>query len=126
MTNAQYIEETTTRNYEIAVTILNQMGGRRFAVMTGAKDFTAIKDGIQFKIGRNISKANRVEIKLNGLDLYDIEFIKHRPFSIKVDHKKGEVRTIEEQSTTVRKFEDIYCDQLEELFSEVTGLYTHF
>ena len=113
-------------NKEIAITILQQLGGNRFATFTGAKDFTVIDNGLRFRIGRNSSKANRVEIKLNGCDLYDIEFIKHRPFSVKVDHKKGEVRTIEEQTTTVRRFEDIYCDQLEELFTEVTGLYTHF
>ena len=111
---------------QIAATILNQLGGNRFIAMTGAKNFLATGDGLRFSIGRNASKANRVEIKLNGLDLYDIEFTKHRPFSIKIDHKKGEVKTIEEQTTTIRKFEDIYCDQLQELFTEVTGLYTHF
>ena len=26
----------------------------------------------------------------------------------------------------VRKFADIFCDQLQELFTETTGLYTHF
>ena len=55
-----------------------------------------------------------------------MKFIKHRPFSIKIDHAKGEVKTIEEKTTTVKEFGDIYCDQLEELFTEVTGLYTHF
>ena len=113
-------------NNSIAATILRQLGGNRFITFTGAKDFIDTGDGLRFTIGRNASKANRVEIKLNGMDLYDIEFIKHRPFSFKIDHKKGEVKTIEEQTTTVRKFEDIYCDQLEELFTETTGLYTHF
>ena len=113
-------------NKEIAATILQQLGGHRFIAFTGANDFLAIDNGLRFKIGRNASKANRIEITLNGCDLYDMRFIKHRPFSIKIDHTKGEVKTIEEKSTTVKEYNDIYCDQLEELFTEATGLYTHF
>lgn len=115
-----------TYDKQIATTILNQLGGKRFVVMTGAKDFIAIDNGLRFKVGRNASKANRVEIKLNGLDLYDMTFIKYRPFSVKIDHKKGEVKTIEEKAETVREYNDIYFDQLQELFTETTGLYTHF
>lgn len=113
-------------NREIAVTILQQLGGNRFVAFTGAKDFTTIKNGLQFKIGRNASKANRIEITLNGADLYDMKFIKYRPFSVKVDHRKGEVKTIEEKSETVKEWNDVYCDQLQDLFTETTGLYTHF
>ena len=115
-----------TRNHEIATTILQQLGGNRFVAMTGAKDFLAIKNGLQFKIGRNASKANRVEIKLNGSDLYDMQFIAYRPYSVKVDHKRCEVREIPEKRTTVREYNDIFFDQLQELFTETTGLYTHF
>ena len=114
------------RNHEIATTILQQLGGNRFVAFTGAKEFIAIDNGLQFKIGRNASKTNRIKITLNGADLYDMEFIKYRPFSVKVDHKKGEVKTIEEKSETVREFNDVYFDQLQDLFTEVTGLYTHF
>ena len=113
-------------NKEIAITILQQLGGNRFVAFTGAKEFTTIKNGLQFKIGRNSSKANRVEITLNGADLYDMKFIKFRPFSVKVDHRKGEVKTIEEKSELVKEWNDVYFDQLEELFTETTGLYTHF
>ena len=113
-------------NKEIAVTILQQLGGNRFVAFTGAKDFTTINNGLRFKIGRNSSKANRIEITLNGSDLYDMKFIKYRPFSVKVDHKKMEVKTIEEKSETVKEWNDVFFDQLQELFTEVTGLYTHF
>ena len=115
-----------TYDKQIAVTILNQLGGNRFVAFTGAKDFTTIKNGLRFKIGRNASKTNRIEITLNGSDLYDMTFIKYRPFSIKVDHKKGEVKTIEEKVETLKEFKDVYFDQLQELFTDVTGLYTHF
>ena len=115
-----------TYNKQIATTILQQLGGNRFIAFTGAKEFLAIDNGLQFKIGRNASKANRIKITLNGSDLYDMEFIQYRPFSIKVDHKRGEVKTIEEKSETVRTYNDIYFDQLQDLFTETTGLYTHF
>lgn len=53
-------------------------------------------------------------------------FIKYRPFSIKIDHKKGEVKTIEEKVETVKEYNDIYFDQFQDLFTETTGMYTHF
>ena len=56
----------------IAKTILEQLGGGRFIAFTGAKDFLTIDNGLRFRIGRNASKANRVEIRLNGSDLYDM------------------------------------------------------
>lgn len=36
-------------NQEIAETILRQLGGRRFAMMTGAKDFIITKNELSFK-----------------------------------------------------------------------------
>ena len=113
-------------NKEIAATILAQLGGHRFIAMTGAKDFTAINNGLRFKIGRNASKTNRVEITLNGEDLYDMNFIKHTPYGVTINHKKGTVNIREEKTETVRKFNDVFFDQLQELFTDVTGLYTHF
>ena len=115
-----------TYNHQIATTILQQLGGNRFIAFTGAKDFMTIDNGLRFKIGRNSSKANRIEITLNGSDLYDMKFIKHRPFSIRIDHKRGEVKTIEEKTETVKEWNDVFFDQLQDLFTETTGLYTHF
>ena len=37
----------------IAKTILEQMGGRRFAVMTGSKDFIGLRNGLQMSLARN-------------------------------------------------------------------------
>ena len=113
-------------NIEIATTILNQLGGRRFVAFTGAKDFTTINNGLRFTIGRNASKANRVEIKLNGSDLYDVEFFKFSPAHLKVDHRKGTAEWIDEKRQTVRTFCDCFYDQLQELFTQTTGLYAHF
>ena len=115
-----------TYNDHIANTILHQLGGRRFIAFTGAKEFFTIDCGLRFKIGRNTSKANRVEITLNGNDLYDVKFIKFTPYSLKIDHKALTVRETQEKAVTVKEFSDIYCDCLQDIFTSVTGLVTHF
>ena len=113
-------------NKEIATTILRQLGGHRFIAMTGAKDFLAIDNGLMFKVGRNASKANRVEITLNGLDLYDIRFFRLTGGNFKVNHNKKTCEWVPVKETEVKQYNDMYCDQLQEIFTEVTGLYTHF
>lgn len=115
-----------TISQQIASTILDQLGGRRFLVMTGAKNLLATGNGLRFKIGRNASKANMVEITLNGLDLYDIRFFKYIPSKLVVNHAKQTAEWKPEKNETVKEFSDIYCDQLQELFTETTGMYTHF
>lgn len=112
-------------NTMIAETILQQLGGNKFVVMTGAKNFVALENGIKFNIGRNASKANTVKITVNGLDLYDIEFIKFTPYKITVNHKTCTVTTREEKTEVIKTYNDCYCDMLQELFTEVTGMYTH-
>lgn len=113
-------------NTMIANTILQQLGGTRFVAMTGAKNFVALENGIKFNVGRNASKANTVKITLNGLDLYDIEFIKFTPFKISVNHKTCTVTTREEKTEVIETYNDYYAEILQELFTRVTGLYTHF
>ena len=98
-------------NVEIANTILKQMGGTgRLNAMTGAKDFVAIDNGVQFKIGRNSKSINTIVIRLNGRDLYDVEFGRVRKYEYKV----------------VNKYDDVYNDMLKDLFEENTGMYLTF
>lgn len=104
-----------------AQTILNQLGGNKFIVMTGAKNFVALENGIKFNIGKNSSKANTVKITVNGLDLYDVEFIKFTPFKFNI--KTGAIR--EEKIEVIERLEDYYDDMLQDAFTRVTGLYTH-
>lgn len=101
-----------TRNQEIAQTILQQLGGvNRLRVMTGAKDFVAIENGVQFGIGRNAAGVNKVIIKLRADDTYDVEF--------------GAVRRVKlEMRYTVKdRTEGAYCDMLMNLFERATGMY---
>lgn len=110
-----------TNNQIIASSIMQQLGGSKFKAMTGCKDVYAIDNGLQFKLPSRFAKKsiNCVQIKLNGNDLYDVSFIaitnrKDPKFGVRMPFAKD-----------VSKFEDIYCDQLQEIFTRETGLDTH-
>lgn len=105
----------------IANTILSQLGGNKFLVMTGARDLINIGNGLQFTIGRNSSQANRIIIRLNGNDLYNMSFIKITKGGL--DKKTWTWK--EGQHKTIKEFNDIFFDQLQELFTQVTGMNTH-
>ena len=91
---------------QVAKTILEQLGGAgRLQVMTGAYNFVAYPNGVSFKFKNR--KVNYVKITLNGMDLYDVEFLK-----LTVNSQKK-----------VAEFEDIYFDQLIDIFEETTGMY---
>ena len=104
----------------IAQTILSQLGGNKFVAMTGAKNFFTNGNDLCFTIGKNMSKTNRVQITLNGDDTYTMTFKKFTPERMKKDFTFTEAKV-----EVVKEYEHIYCDQLQELFTEVTGMYTH-
>ena len=93
----------------IAKTILEQLGGNRFAVMTGAKNFVDCGDALSMKIGRNKTSSNYLKITLNMMDLYDVRFSR-------VSLKGGE--------RSVTEYNDVYNDSLVEVFEKHTGMYT--
>jgi len=105
---------------EIATTILTQLGGRKFAVMTGSKDFSVIKNGLTMKLAVNPSKANRLDITLNGDDTYTMRFYKYS--APRLNNKTFEFS--QSKTTEIKKFEGVYFDQLQELFTETTKMYT--
>ena len=101
----------------IAQTILEQIGGRRFAVMTGSKNFTDLGNGLLMILTKNTTSANRLEIIYDeGADLYNMRFYR-KTFSKK---------TFKSKSKDIAKYEGVYCDMLENIFRSVTGLYTRF
>ena len=93
----------------VANEIYRQLGGNKFAVMTGAKNFIDLENGIRMKIGRNKTNHNWMEITLNSLDLYDVAFAKLT--------KLGERKSLKE-------YKNVYNDSLVELFERHTGMYT--
>jgi NAD/NADP transhydrogenase alpha subunit len=94
-----------------AETILQQLGGNKFIAMTGAKNFWSDSNynKMGFQIGRNSKSISHVAITLNSKDLYNIEFVRIRKNQVKI----------------VSKVVDIYADQLQDVFTENTGLDTH-
>ncbi len=101
------------RGAQIAATVLQQLGGRRFLMMTGTKPkyYDDKKSSVTFELKRNKSKAKYMTITLNGMDTYDIKF-----FKVSKDF---------EHIVLVEK-NDYYNDMLVPMFEEVTGFYTTF
>jgi hypothetical protein len=106
----------TTQASRIATTILEQLGGGRFKLMTGAKHFSAIPTkqavlgGLSFRLpgagGFCKNSINFVSIELTPQDEYIMTFGRVRGGDYKV----------------VSMHRDIQVDQLRSTFTEVTGL----
>lgn len=96
---------------QIANIILQQLGGRQFQMMTGAKNLVALSDGglaLQFGNGAK-NKANRVRIEYDhGSDTYNVEF--------------GKI--YRQAWKTISRHEGVYADMLRDLFTAETGFYT--
>lgn len=94
----------------IALTILEQLGGRRFVAMTGAKNLLSGPNALSFRLpsylGRNGINAIRITLLPN--DLYRVEFTKVRGVKF----------------VPVSVHESIYGDELQALFTRETGLAT--
>lgn len=100
----------------VSATILQQLGGRKFIVMTGAKNFLGDDKSLMFSLPstRHFVKdgINKVRITLDPSDTYTIEFMK-------IGKRNGIPHV-----NTVKKTEDIYSDVLQEVFTRYTGLTT--
>lgn len=105
--------DSSNQRVAIAETILAQLGGTRFTMMTGASQFVAIDGGLQFSLPRGFAKdrINKVQIFLEPSDTYTVK-------ALYCNHHK---RTFEEVCVT----ENVYCDALRAVFTRMTGLDTH-
>jgi len=108
-------------NVEIASTIVNQLGGNKFTTMTGSKNYMAIKGGVRMDLTKNRSKANRLEITLDGLDLYTMRFYRYTSGRL----NKKTYAYIDDKVTEIKEIAGVYNNQLQSLFRTVTGLDTH-
>ena len=88
---------------------LKQLGGNRFIMMTGAKHFGVGPNGMSFKIGKNSKRVNHVTIDYDrGRDLYNMKF------------DWVTIKGIKNKKT----LKGIYADQLQDMFTKYTGMYT--
>jgi hypothetical protein len=93
---------------QVALTILEQLGGGQFAAMVGLKQVIAHPTGVQFGIGHGAKDGiNKVLVMLQADDTYTVEFWTVRKF--------GALRH--------EVIEQVYCDSLREIFESRTGFY---
>jgi len=102
----------------VASEIYSQLGGREFIAMTGSKQFRYGEDDnsnpfLQFILDQNefnIHKYSKVRIVLMPSDTYKLSFYQED------DSKHKEVHNVE----------NIYCDQLKDIFELETNLLVTF
>lgn len=92
---------------QIAETILEQLGGHKFIVMTGAKNMMYAEAGLHFKIGTGaVNKATHCHIDLDVLaDTYTVKFFRVRGTNV----------------ATLLERDNVYADSLGEIFTHHTG-----
>jgi hypothetical protein len=99
-------EEAESSPNDVAQTILQELGGRMFIAMTGARHLTSSEGGLAFKLPSNFATdgINHFIIRLNWRDTYDVTFGKTRglKYTVACEHK------------------DIYADGLAEMFTGIT------
>lgn len=95
---------------EVANTILAQLGGRVFTMVTGAKNLVGGEDFLSFRIPASKDKINYVKVTLNSMDTYDVEF----------------GRVWGTNYSVIATADGIYNDMLVSTFEQTTGLYAHF
>lgn len=91
----------------VANTILAQLGGNRFIMMTGSKNLVGDKDSLAFKVGRNGKGVTHVRIKLEANDTYTVRFMAVRGANIKdvmstEGTQAGDLRSLFEYATELR------------------------
>jgi len=93
-----------------ATQILAQLGGNKFLAMTGAHTLIDCGNALSMKLRTNKSKANYLKITLTAMDTYIVEFKK-------VNYSKC-------TCDDVKVLDFVYNDQLKNIFTSVTGMYT--
>ena len=109
-----------TKTAEIATIIVNQLGGNKFITMTGSKNIIALEKSVRMDLTKNQSGANRLEITLDGFDLYNMRFYKYTAGRMNMKT----FQYTDDKVTEIEEYNGVFCDQLQEIFTAVTGLDT--
>lgn len=118
--------QATTQEPKVHEIILQQLGGRKFIVMTGSKNFLYGKENnfLSMHLTRNKMGAQYLKIILTPMDVYRMEFSKtvKKYETIPGTNKKF---CVDEKLVIIKTIEPVYDDMLQEIFTQETGLYTH-
>ena len=113
---------TRNEQIQIANTIIQQLGGNRFRVMTGARNFRTMESGLSFNIpgGGGFAKdgINIIQITLDPDDTYTIRAFKGRRAR---GTPKGTTPVVQAKGD----HSGVYNDMLPAVFTDMTGLETH-
>lgn len=102
--------------------ILRQLGGNKFLAMTGAKNLVGDGNTLRMTLPRNGSKANRLWITLDeGKDLYSMRFFRYVPGRLSQKTWKWTEEKIDNEVV----YKDVFFDQLQEIFTQHTKMYTY-
>lgn len=94
--------------FEVANTILAQLGGNRFLAMTGARNLVGGANALSFDLPHGFAKnkANKVRVTLTPVDEYRVEFFKLYRLDL----------------TTVGEVDGVQAEDLRQVFTTATGL----
>lgn len=103
----------------VAKTILEQLGGKRFLVMTGAKNLLGSPSMLQMDVRGSgpAGAVNRVEVWLDASDTYTVK-------AYRVHWGRDANGTRAWKVNDHGSEAGIYCDQLQAAFTRLTGLHT--
>ncbi len=104
-------EQTSNYNLYVSRTILEQLGGRRFIAMTGARDLIGGNDYLMFRLPRGLAKngINKIKITLHWTDTYIVEAMRLGPVACE----------------TIEIADTVYAEDLQLVFTRLSGLDTH-
>ena len=117
------MENDGIRKRNVAETILQQLGGRVFLMMTGCKNLVYDAQSLRMRLTKNQSKANYLKITLCDDDTYEMLFFYDRPPRYQV--RNGKVLEQSGVHREIARFDGVYCDMLCPIFTQVTGQETH-
>lgn len=98
----------SSNGHTIATTILEQLGGSMFLVMTGAKHLLHGEHELQFHLPKKYNHINAVRIELLPNDSYKVDFYNIRKRGLNID--------------TIASHENVPAESLRGLFTSTTGL----
>jgi hypothetical protein len=98
----------------VASIIWSQLGGHKFDAMTGAKFLSSTPDSVTFSLPSRFAnkQINRVVVRLDPFsDTYTVVF------------QRASKDPLAPPAKVVSDFNDVYAEDLRELFERETGLY---
>lgn len=103
--------QALTPAQQVAGTILDQLGARRFLVMTGAREVVVTARGLQFRLPATfaVRGINMVRVELDPSDTYTVQAGRWAGLDFKEKDRA----------------ERVYADQLQSVFTRLTGFDTH-